>query len=571
MAFARLRQGTAALARVSIPLVAGLGWGIPTALGQVPTQPPLVGYPSPAQPTLPGVLTNPQLLPPETTLQPNVQPAPAPILGYPAFNPYLLRPIRNEPLGPWSITPRLEARETFDSNPTGAPRTLPARPDGYSSLLPGINVARQTTRNTFVLDYQAEGRKYYSDEDLDSIRNNLVEYSSTQLVEDMLFFDTRAFIGHAIINQRNAASAVPQLQSSNETEYYNYSLSPYLRNHLGSFADTELRYTLAQNAFKNSSAGTIPSSLTNQISGVVNSGTDFSRLLWSVNALYSDTDRSNLATTFVAPQFAGRNLNAPAVREMFEVGAEYGITRQFSVLGTGGYESIHDPTFVHNIDGGTWSAGLRLRPTQTLNMLLVYGFREGEHFWSGSAGYDYDPLTRLTARYTEGLVTNDTLLRSNLGVLGVDEFGNFIDPVTRRQFDPSYSLFSLTTVSFRQKRFDGTFHATRQVNYFDALIYKDDRTSQITTNSDSSYGAVLSWARDLNPLTNGFASFRYQHVKFQPDQRVDNNYGFTLGLRYALTDSTDTYANYSYLIRESSPSVNNLDDHVVFVGIRKFF
>jgi predicted porin len=52
---------------------------------------------------------------------------------------------------------------------------------------------------------------------------------------------------------------------------------------------------------------------------------------------------------------------------------------------------------------------------------------------------------------------------------------------------------------------------------------------------------------------------------------VDHNYGFTLGLRYALTSSIDTYANYSYFTRTSQPSTNNLDDHVMFVGIRKQF
>jgi hypothetical protein len=39
---------------------------------------------------------------------------------------------------------------------------------------------------------------------------------------------------------------------------------------------------------------------------------------------------------------------------------------------------------------------------------------------------------------------------------------------------------------------------------------------------------VVAYARDLDPVTNGFVEFRYQHVKFQPDLRVDNNYGFTL-------------------------------------------
>jgi uncharacterized protein (PEP-CTERM system associated) len=558
----------------------GLCWTVPVTLAQVPppapppAQPLAPGYFPPAylnapQSNLPGVLTNPPPLPPLTTLQPNAPGGP-PILGYPLFTTYR-PPIRTVPLGPWTITPRLEGRETYDSNPTGATKGVPARGDGYSSLLPGINVSRQSERNTFVLDYQAEGRKYYTDEDLDQIRNNLVEYSSTRLLEELLYFDTRANIGQAVINQRNAASAVPQLQSSNETEYYNYSLSPYLRNHLGSVADTELRYTFAQNTFKNSAGGTLPSSLVNQLSGTITSGPDFSRLIWSGNALYQNIDRSGASAAVVTPRFSGRDLNATANRSTAQVGAEYGITRWFSVLGTGGYESLHDPFLVHNIDGPTWSGGFRLRPSETLHLILVYGYREGEHFWAGSANYDYDPLTRFTVRYTEGLVTNDALFQNNLGALGVDEFGNFIDPYTRQQFDPTYALLTLTTLSFREKRFDGTFHAARERNYYDVLIYHDDRTPQITTFGDSSYGASLQWARELNPLTTGFVQFRYQHVKFQPDNRVDHNYGFTLGARYALTDSTDTYANYSYLVRESQPSINSLDDHVVFVGIRKFF
>jgi uncharacterized protein (PEP-CTERM system associated) len=540
-----------------------------SALAQVAPPAPYPPTPYPQVGPIPGAQG--PLFPPDTTLQPNVQPAPAAaaVLNYPLFNPYR-RPIRTDQLGAWSITPRLELRETFDSNPTGATKGIPQRPDGYTSFLPGINVARQTERNTFVLDYQLEGRKYYENEGLDQIRNNLVEYSNTNLVEELLWLDTRAFIGQTVINQRNATGAVPQLQGNNTTEYYNYSLSPYIRNHLGSFADTELRYTFAQNTSQDS-GGTLPNALTNQISAVMNSGTDFSRLLWSVNGIYSDTDRSGLSTALLAPQFSSRNINAAATRGIFEVGAEYGITREFSIIGTGGYESIHDPTLEHNIDDGTWSAGFRLRPGPSTSLLLVYGFREGEHFWSGNANYDYDPNTRFTMRYTEGLVTNDTLMRSNLGVLGVDEFGNFIDPITRQQFDPTYSLFSLTTLSFRQKRFEGSFHAVRQVNYFDVLAYHDDRTAQVTLTSDTTDGVTAAFGRDLNPLTNAFISFRYQHVKFQPDLRVDNNYGFTLGVRYALTETTDTYANYSYLVRDSRPSINNLDDHVFFVGIRRFF
>jgi uncharacterized protein (PEP-CTERM system associated) len=549
-------------------LAAGVGLWATAAPAQVIQQQPSP-YAVPPLQSVPSY-TGPSFLPPDTTLAPNVQPSVPPSLQYPLFNP-LRRPIRTEPLGPWQITPRIELRETFDSNPTAAPRPLASRPDGYTTLIPGISVSRQTPRNTFVFDYQVEGRKYYENEGLDQIRNNLSEFSSTQLIEELLYFDTRAVIGQALVSQRNLGSASPQTQGTAETEFYNYSLSPYMRNHFGGFADSELRYSFAQNTFSGNTGGAFPNSLSNQFAGTLNSGTDFSRTLWSVTGLYSAVDRSDFSSTFVAPQFATRNLNAVAERAIGEVGAEYAITRFFSVLGTAGYESIEDPTLVKNIHGGTWSTGFRVRPTTDASFLLVYGYREDHHYWSGSIIYDYDPTTRFVARHREGLVTNDTLLRDNLGTLGVDEFGNFIDPITRRQFDPTYSLFSLTTVSFRQIRSEASFHATRLRNYYDILVYQDDRQAQITQTSDSTYGFVAAYARDLDPLTNAFVEFRYQHVKFKPDLRVDNNYGFTFGLRYALTDSVDTYANYSYLVRDSRPSINDLEDHVAFVGIRKFF
>jgi uncharacterized protein (PEP-CTERM system associated) len=344
-----------------------------------------------------------------------------------------------------------------------------------------------------------------------------------------------------------------------------------MRNHLGNFADTELRYLFEQNAFQNSGGGQIPNALTHQFTGTMNSGNDFTRLIWSINGAYSETDRSNLTSGAVLPQFANRNLNGAATRTVASLGGEYAVTREVSVLATSGYESLIDPLLVHNINGAIWSGGIRLRPGPRTNILLTYGYQQGAHQWGGHAIYSPSDATRFTASYNEGLVTTDALFSNGLATLGTDEFGNFIDSNTRRQFNLGSSLFSLTNVSFRQKRFESTFHAARQNNYYDAIFYHEDRIPQISLFSDSAYGGSVSYGRDLNPLTNAYVEVRYLHDTFMPDNRVDQVYGFTLGLRYSLSASTDTYANYSYLERVSSQSAFNLQDNVVWVGIRKFF
>src|SRR5258708_39919568 len=95
MGFVRLRRSAVATpVRVLLAFIAVVGCGVSAALGQVAPQVPLQA-PLPQMGPVPGAQGP---LFPDTTLQPNVQPAPtAPILGHPLFNPYL-RPIPTEPL-----------------------------------------------------------------------------------------------------------------------------------------------------------------------------------------------------------------------------------------------------------------------------------------------------------------------------------------------------------------------------------------------------------------------------------------------------------------------------------------
>src|SRR5947209_18183947 len=100
---------------------AGLLWAAGAA-AQVTAQQqqPFSPYAAPPMQPVPSITGGPTF-PPDTTLEPNDQTAPSPSVQYPSFNP-LRRPIRTDLHVPWPNPPRIELRETLDSNQTCAPR-----------------------------------------------------------------------------------------------------------------------------------------------------------------------------------------------------------------------------------------------------------------------------------------------------------------------------------------------------------------------------------------------------------------------------------------------------------------
>ena len=92
-------------------------------------------------------------------------------------------------------------------------------------------------------------------------------------------------------------------------------------------------------------------------------------------------------------------------RTTFRLNGQYPIMRQFSLLGSVGYETIDTNSLNDDPDGALWYAGFFTRPGPKTELRLTYGERYGEPDINGSLTYRITPRLTFQSSYTHVLET----------------------------------------------------------------------------------------------------------------------------------------------------------------------
>src|SRR5262249_22530303 len=146
------------------------------------------------------------------------------------------------------------------------------------------------------------------------------------LAPELFYVDARAVVQQYPNLGQGKVSGSSLTASSNLQTVTSLNLSPYLRHHFGSFADSELRYTFNQS----SAGGTLPDSLSNRATGSLISGAEFKRLLWTLTA-----DGSSTVYSGTGSDSRPNSSTALGVAE-----TEYRLNRRYGLLASVGYERI---------------------------------------------------------------------------------------------------------------------------------------------------------------------------------------------------------------------------------------
>ena len=541
----------------------------PAAGAGGPEAAPAAGVGPAAQPALPGV--GPDILPPppgggfgfpnplippnavNNAIPPPAAPAlPSSPLGLPTPGAGVVPLQQYDPNAPAIlIQPRATIAETLTDNVNylHSPRDAAA----YTNLAPGVSISADTPRFQGVLTGNVNGYLYAPYSSLDEVFSSLYASGFGTVVPDTLFVDLHSIITQSTTSPGFGFQNLSQLPTSQQTQVYSNSISPYIRKSYDGLVDSELRYTFGATNFGGntlvaaSPTPTAPSSLS---SGVLNEGTltvatgrDFERAL---SRLTLDASNFNSSSTT-------RNSSVNAYDDL-----EYRITPQISALARAGYQNIQYPfapsaTFV----GPTWLAGGRIGsygPDQGF-FSLEYGVQQGVYGFTGSARYNITPTMVLTASLVQGISSPTQFIQNTLASSTLDQYGAIVDEYSGLPTAFYSPGLGLTNNVYKEHLLSvgiSELIGPNRYSLYGSYASQQALTPPTTTTPTKSYGINLSWNRDIRPDLNGVASVGYYNssnvltTTGAVPLSSQNNVTANLGVNYLITQTLTGSILYSF-------------------------
>lgn len=457
----------------------------------------------------------------------------------------------------WRIAPHVEVRETITDNvrATGSEREA----DFITTGVAGFNARADGRRLRLGLSYDLAYDKYAETTEFDGLRHGLLGVGNVEVVPEHLFIDARGAITERPLRRRGAVAATDRGIDGNTVRVINTGASPYYLHTFGSVATAELRYRFNQVTFTQTSAGgnaDLPEDVLSHYGSVlVRSGTDFSRMPWTVEG------ESMVSTIGDDQRTEHRAMVIPAYR----------ITDAVSVLAGIGYEDVNDPDAGFDSNGMTWLVGARYAPSANTMGLLTFGRRYGELEWHGELRHRLTPGLAFVGNYrvTEGL--QQRLLSDRLNELTLDPDQDVIDPDTNLPTDPNRFDLDLADTTVRRKAATATLLGAHGRNRFAASVFHVDRDIGSPDFNEALIGGAVSFGRRINTHLEVDAIFAVTSLyESTADQGTDVTFNGGVGLTYRFNPTL--VGSLRYQFRHQSREIGaDVTENVIMALVRKEF
>ncbi len=181
----------------------------------------------------------------------------------------------------WVITPLLSVDGTYTDNVSLAPKK---KTDFITRIIPGITLDGQSARASASLNYQWQRYTYAENSGLGNNQRSLSARGQLELVEQWLFLEGSHNISQQTVSAFGTQGIGNELINSNRSETAGYSISPYIKGHLGSVADYQLRYSGTQTRSDSGALSGGTATTTRSWTGQLAGATPLAPLGWSLNA-----------------------------------------------------------------------------------------------------------------------------------------------------------------------------------------------------------------------------------------------------------------------------------------------
>jgi uncharacterized protein (PEP-CTERM system associated) len=474
--------------------------------------------------------------------------------------------------GEFRLTPSILIEEAVTDNA----RQLPPggrEADLITKIQPNIGLHTQGGRVTFDLNYGFRQQLYMDNSDLDSNSHSLAHVGFAELIDEMLFIDTRANISEALIANTGRESAdIDLVNEANRRSVRTFSFAPYIRNHLGAFANTEFRYTFALT----DSSG-LSNSISHRSTSTMKSGDQFQRLKWTLTAELQHSDRTRSPGT--GGSLLGAGQDSTSNTKLFQAESEYKLSNDWALTSSVGYEEIRDTTLIQNLDGPIGSLGFKYTPSPRITAEASYNHRNQSEFARGNLNYKITERATLDLSYDENLLISENQRARNLDFLTVDQFGNFVDSRTADAFQLNNNNFNLNDNVVRRKTAAIRFRLISNRDTYSSDLRHERSITETTGQEQESISIAGNWTRVISDQDQLNLTLRYRTLDIAGGgigggvitARTDNTENINVSYTHNFTPKLSAIVTYSLLARQSDAANGDLVENILAVGLRKQF
>jgi len=437
------------------------------------------------------------------------------------------------------------------------------------------------------IDFQVEN--FFSSENdyKANTHPQLLANTTTELAKNLFFLDVDAQAGQAILDASGTLSRNNYTNDRNRTDFYSYSVSPYITPHFGAYADASLRYGYDKVIY---SEGDISNSETNRVEANIVNGRKFSLLTWGANYSYRDENRDSSSASNVTFEEATGN-------------ARFRLTQHFSLVGQGGYTNDDFDTRRDFDNGSYWALGgfwqhsrfyslealtgnnlttatLGLFPTRRTELVVNYRDRDvGTNpgpAWTGRFSH-YTRRSSWSARHIEDTITSQQQqLEDQAGFLLIEPITGEPNPNPQPGdvvvVAPLGPTGSLTNEVIERKRSEATVGFNTGKTGLRATIFYEQRRFLSSLEEEDSRGINGSWNWRFAPRTSSILTGRWERTTRDRNINGDSDYWYLQMLirRQFMTDLAGSLA-YRFQRQDSDNDLNDYDENSLIARVTVTF
>ena len=478
----------------------------------------------------------------------------------------------------WTYSAGLDVSETYD---TGVPVTSHgATTQGHdliTRISPSVGVTGDSSRLVGSLFYSPSLNIYAFHGNQNGIDHSLNAAATATVVPNFFFVDLRAYAAEQAITGFNGPTGTTDVSSSNEALTTSFSIAPTLRHSFSTVANAELGASLTRTAFdanSNVAAATARTVNQNFISqeehAVLSTGQDFD---W-----FNDSLAANMT------QDSGSGALKGASSDSYSNTASYAVTRTLIVTGSIGHEDIvyggANPLKINDL---TWSGGVRWTPNPDSEIDAGYGHQQGASSFYLDATYAATAITRVYARYSQGVGTFAQNLQRAVATSTVGSTGVTIDRTTGMPVVLTNNFFVTQPGVYRTTSASASgvllwprdmFNLTLQSQETTQLVNGVAGTPGSSNSSSGTFGSV-AWSHDLSDdlHTNALAQYGINSASAVSNVsgKSQGSILLNVGVVYSISDTLSASAQLTYTTQPTGFGTRSGAREIAVLSIHKTF